>query len=83
MVERSAAVSETGRVTDCIGDILLREADCLGHVFAESEVGRDGRGQCAARAVRRGTIDLLDLDTMAGLTIEQHIHSARNVFFRL
>ena len=83
MVERSAAVSETGCVTDCIGDILLREADCLGHAFAKCEVGRDGRGQRAARAVRRGTVDLLDLDTMAGLTIEQNIHGARNVFSAL
>ena len=33
--------------------------------------------------MRRGTVDLLDLDTMAGLTIEQHIHGARNVFSAL
>ena len=83
MVERSAAVSETGRVTDCIGDILLREADCLGHAFAKCEVGRDGRGQRAARAVRAGGVDLLNLNAVTGLAVKQYIHRTCDVLAAL
>ena len=70
MVERSAAVSETGRATDGVGHVLLGKADSLGDALSEREVGRDSGGQCAAGAVGRGAVELLDFEAVAYFAVK-------------
>ena len=64
---------EAGRVCDGAGDVLLRPLRGVGQVMAQSEVGRDGRCECAAGAVRVKAVDARGAEFVKRVPVEQQI----------